>query len=64
MPLPRLPGLGIEKILLLLEQFFSEAVPNFFGFSMKGGNKGLCFLGCAHRSIGLNGEHARKRVHE
>ncbi len=57
MPLPRLLGLGIEKILLLLEQFFGKAVPDFFCFGVEGGNKSLCPLSGTYWSAGLDSDN-------
>ncbi len=56
MPLPRLPGLGIEKILFP-EEFVGEAVPNFFGFCVEGGYEGLCLLCSAHGSLSLDRDY-------
>src|SRR6266702_4142429 len=55
MPLPRLPGLGIEKILFA-KQFVCKAVANFLGFHVEGGDKGLHFLCCTYWSLCLDGD--------
>src|SRR6266571_8228132 len=56
MPLPRLPGLGIEKILLA-EEFVRKAISNFFCFRVEGGYERLCFLRCANWSLCLDGDN-------
>src|SRR6266702_1870531 len=53
MPWPRLPGLGVEKILFA-EEFVGEAVSNLFRFCMDCGYKGLCLLCGTHGSLGLD----------
>src|SRR6266702_3112637 len=55
MPLPRLLGLGVEKILFA-EQFVCEAVANFLGFCMEGGDECLRLLGCANGTLGLDSD--------
>jgi len=53
MPLPRLPGSGVEKILFS-EKFIHEAVTNFFGFRVEGRDQCLGLLGCTNWSLGLD----------
>src|SRR6266702_677838 len=55
MPLPRLPGLGIEKILFP-EEFVCEAVAHFFCFRVKSSNQCLGFLCCADWSLRLDSD--------
>src|SRR6266702_8473727 len=56
MPLPRLPGLGVEKILVS-EEFVGEAVSDFCRFRVEGGYEGLRFLCGAYGSSSLNRNH-------
>src|SRR6266702_2361224 len=55
MPQPRLPGSGVEKILVS-EEFVGEAIPNFFTFRVEGCDKGLCFLCCTYWPLCLDGD--------
>src|SRR6266702_1190718 len=56
MPLPRLPGLGVEKILLP-EEFVGKTIPNFIRFCVEGGYESLCFLCGAHGSLSLDRDY-------
>src|SRR6266702_7249935 len=56
MPLPRLPGLGVEKILFS-EEFVCEAIAHFFCFHVEGCNQCLGLLGCADWSLCLDGDN-------
>src|SRR6266702_4164190 len=56
MPWPRLPGSGVEKILVS-EEFVSEAISDFCRFRVEGGYEGLCFLCGAYWSLSLNRNH-------
>src|SRR6266702_87617 len=56
MPWPRLPGSGVEKILVS-EEFVGEAVSDFCRFRVKGGYEGLRFLCGAYGSLSLDRNH-------
>src|SRR6266702_4160891 len=56
MPWPRLPGSGVEKILVS-EEFVSEAISDFCRFRVEGGYEGLCLLCGAYGSLSLNRNH-------
>src|SRR6266568_3524333 len=56
MPWPRLPGSGVEKILVS-EKFVGEAISDFCRFRVEGGYEGLCLLCGAYGSLSLNRNH-------
>src|SRR6266702_1396511 len=56
MPWPRLPGSGVEKILVS-EEFVGEAISDFCRFRVEGGYEGLCLLCGAYGSLSLDRNH-------
>src|SRR6266702_2706769 len=56
MPWPRLPGSGVEKILVS-EEFVGEAISDFCRFRVKGGYEGLRLLCGAYGSLSLDRNH-------